>query len=524
MKKSKFLAFAGLCLIFSLNMCTVSFAELKWIEVEGENFVADSFYGVDALYTENSNSGSDPTYSCAAYVKKFYSQIFGVDVYNLMDDGPPLLRDGGNSFEEVSNPKPFDIVFWPTSKNKNNHSAIVKEVKNDTVYLIEQNYKTGAKAGIFREIEYPSENFVFYRLKNEKEPSFFENDISENFSFDSINLTKELIEQLFEFYSEGNIKRVKASGRAVTDDDENVYTYKMEADDTVSFVLSQKSIYGFYLNEDEEWEEIPYGVEIKTNEAFFCVSGYDEKETDLENSWQEPDEVINSDNLYIENETQDKDFLDPALDESTNGSFYEGEEIEEPKEDERVLSAYYNEYAFSDVLPENWAYESIQKCVSEGYFKGYDDGSFKPFKSITRGEFAVLISKYLNKEEADKTLETYSDVKKTEWYYGYVENAKGYLDGTVDSNGNNIFLPKENAKREDICIAAVKAKGLKAENANLSFLRYFSDADSVSEKAKPYVALAVEAKIVNGFEDGTFRPNESITRAQAAVILSKIIN
>lgn len=109
----------------------------KDVTISGTRFVSDSLNGVDTIYrsgTSSSTDGTDPVYSCAAYIKKYYKSIYGLDVYNLNNGCTPLTS--GDSFLRVSSPAVGDIV------SLTNHWAIVKDVASDgTITLIEQNYK-----------------------------------------------------------------------------------------------------------------------------------------------------------------------------------------------------------------------------------------------------------------------------------------------------------------------------------------------------------------------------------------------
>lgn len=98
---------------------------------------------VDAIYTNAAHSGSDPIYSCAAFVKKFYQQVYGINVYNLHSSvSTPLVYDNKGSFIITDTPQVGDIV----RDNGRTHWAIVKEVNEDTVAIIQQNYRTGTMA------------------------------------------------------------------------------------------------------------------------------------------------------------------------------------------------------------------------------------------------------------------------------------------------------------------------------------------------------------------------------------------
>lgn len=106
------------------------------IEITYDGQTVDSFNGVPAKYirgTGNSNSG---TYSCAGYVKAYYSKIFNVNVYNLVSNATPKTSESGYSFKQItSNILPGDIVRLP------GHWAIVKSVNGNTLTIIEQNWK-----------------------------------------------------------------------------------------------------------------------------------------------------------------------------------------------------------------------------------------------------------------------------------------------------------------------------------------------------------------------------------------------
>ena len=109
------------------------------LTITKEGFVADSFQGVDALYRKGRSDGSSTTYSCAAYIKKFYKEIYGVSVNNLFAGATP--RSSKGTFKLVKTPEAGDIVACPSTSGSN-HWAIVKQVNDDnTVTLIEQNWK-----------------------------------------------------------------------------------------------------------------------------------------------------------------------------------------------------------------------------------------------------------------------------------------------------------------------------------------------------------------------------------------------
>ncbi len=108
------------------------------VEITKNGQIVDSFQGIDAEYvTYSSYTGY---YSCAGFVSRFYSKIFGVTVYNIntVDDMPSVYKSGHTvELKKVSTPAPGDIM----QTKDYTHVAIVKEVSGSTVTLIEQNYK-----------------------------------------------------------------------------------------------------------------------------------------------------------------------------------------------------------------------------------------------------------------------------------------------------------------------------------------------------------------------------------------------
>ena len=100
---------------------------------------------VEAVYSNKSHANSDVTYSCAAFVKKFYKEIYGIAVYNLSTTNSiPLIYNSKESFSETSTPQIGDIV----RHNARTHWAIVKSIKGNTITVIQQNYKSGTSAWI----------------------------------------------------------------------------------------------------------------------------------------------------------------------------------------------------------------------------------------------------------------------------------------------------------------------------------------------------------------------------------------
>ena len=145
-----------------------SLARKQIVVTKNANFVADKFNGVKAIYRKGSSDGSSKTYSCAAFVKKYYKKIYKKNVYNLLYNRTPLVT--GGKVKKVSTPQVGDIVGSNTNHGTT-HWAIVKAVNSDnTVTLIEQNWKwqCGGRTYTIVNRKIKNSSARFYRLQGVK--------------------------------------------------------------------------------------------------------------------------------------------------------------------------------------------------------------------------------------------------------------------------------------------------------------------------------------------------------------------
>jgi hypothetical protein len=183
-------------------------------------------------------------------------------------------------------------------------------------------------------------------------------------------------------------------------------------------------------------------------------------------------------------------------------------------------------FNFIDVEQNFWASDAIHNLAKSGILKGYPDNTFKPDNPVTREEFATLIAKtfYLDLPAKDKQA-TFQDVQNDRWSFSYVEASKEFLTGYYPPSGRAFFSPEMDATREDVAVALVKAMAYTEDdlqNPNILYENFY-DADEVSPNLQTYVALAIEKKLFSGYPDGSFRPNQGVTRAEAAALLYRVL-
>lgn len=152
------------------------------------------------------------------------------------------------------------------------------------------------------------------------------------------------------------------------------------------------------------------------------------------------------------------------------------------------------------------------------YIIGYEDGTVRPQGNITRAEVATIFFRLLTdevREEYWSTVSGYTDVKAGDWYNNAISTLSdlgiitGYEDGT--------FRPNASITRAEFVTIATRFFDYAAEYEGA-----FSDV-SYSSWYADFVQAAVDMGLVNGYENGTFRPNASITRAEAVAIVNRVL-
>lgn len=174
---------------------------------------------------------------------------------------------------------------------------------------------------------------------------------------------------------------------------------------------------------------------------------------------------------------------------------------------------------FYDLTTHSWAKAQIDNLANLGLVTGVSERKFAPGEKITRADFAVFLVRTLGLT-AD-TSENFSDVAP--FATCAKELAIGKALGILQGVGDNKFNPYAEITRQDLM--AICARGMrlvKELNAN-GGAPAFSDSTSIADYAATDVGAMTEAGIVKGYEDGTVKPLENTTRAEAAVIMDRIL-
>lgn len=163
--------------------------------------------------------------------------------------------------------------------------------------------------------------------------------------------------------------------------------------------------------------------------------------------------------------------------------------------------------SFSDVSTKNPYYDIIHTMTEKGIIKGYENGTFKPNETLSRKHAATLINRAVTLKSV-KNVAVPKDLTKSNAYYTDIMallNA-GLIE--VDSKGN--VNPNKALSRGEMAKILATAFNLKGSKHSLK---------DVSKTYDSYVAALYENNVTTGFEDGTFKEKQSLTRSHYAVFM-----
>lgn len=162
----------------------------------------------------------------------------------------------------------------------------------------------------------------------------------------------------------------------------------------------------------------------------------------------------------------------------------------------------------SDVHEGQWFYEPVSEMTAAGYIEGYEDGSFLPDRDVSVAEFVTMTARCLGLETGEE--------------YGHwagIQMRNAYDNGWLNEQDSAWTQFNSPVNRQLASKILAVALGLE-----LSGGIPFSDRADVGQDYVMYVGAMCAAGMLNGFEDGTLRPAEVLTRAQAATLIYRAVN
>lgn len=205
--------------------------------------------------------------------------------------------------------------------------------------------------------------------------------------------------------------------------------------------------------------------------------------------------------IYIEHSDGSKELIDPEL-------------VAYSKEKEGLKFRVTHFSTFAVLYMDNWA--ASQLC--DPYMKGYPDGTFRPDQAMTRAEIATALARVGAAQTSEnQTGSSYSDSDKFGWAQDDIRKVTsaglmtGYENGTF---GPDLFMTRAE-------IAAVVARWVdQSDHSGLS--AQFKD--TKDHWAAEYIAFVQKAGYMKGMPDGSFRPDQYVSRAEAVTIINRVLN
>ena len=179
---------------------------------------------------------------------------------------------------------------------------------------------------------------------------------------------------------------------------------------------------------------------------------------------------------------------------------------------------------FTDVSEDDWCFEYVDYVTSQGYFLGTTDTTFSPNRSMTRAMFVVVLSRY-DGARVNNSQSAFTDVEPGAWCAGAINWAAA--NGIVGGYEDGTFRPDQPVTRAQMCAIMDR------------YVEYYCDEHDVTVAAKGSVStLADQAQIpsyavgsvrdcqrwglINGYADGTFRPQAESSRAHVAAVIYRL--
>ncbi|RED63970.1 glycosyl hydrolase 53 family protein [Cohnella lupini] len=186
---------------------------------------------------------------------------------------------------------------------------------------------------------------------------------------------------------------------------------------------------------------------------------------------------------------------------------------------------------FSDVPSTHWAFAAVDTMASKLYVNGTAAGRFDPARKITRAEFTAMLARALRLKQVDASdvAQPFGDVKPAAWYAESI--AVAYSANIVSGIGAGSFGPSVTISREEMAVMAIRAhrylnEGDAAIAVDVAQAEdvSFKDADNISIWANASIKQVLALGLMQGQGNERFSPRSTATRAEAAVLLSRLLS
>lgn len=179
---------------------------------------------------------------------------------------------------------------------------------------------------------------------------------------------------------------------------------------------------------------------------------------------------------------------------------------------------------FTDVSRSDWFYDYVDYVSSKGYFRGTTETTFSPQRNMTRAMFVVVLSRF-DGAKGDSSQSAFTDVAPGAWCTAAINWAAA--NKIVEGKGDGTFAPDAPITRAQMCAIINRylnyyKKGNKVTLSQTGSASAMSDQNTVPSYAADAIKQCQRYGLINGFKDGTFRPNALSTRAHVAAVIYRM--
>jgi hypothetical protein len=164
----------------------------------------------------------------------------------------------------------------------------------------------------------------------------------------------------------------------------------------------------------------------------------------------------------------------------------------------------------------HWAESQLSAWLQKGHIQGYEDGSLRPNDAIKRGELLALINRV--NQLTETSVIRFADLSDSHWAYANVAKAAkaGYIEGYDD----NSIRVEATVSRQELAIMVARLLKLGTADPDKGLSR-FKDVSAIPDWSRKAIGTLADQGIIDGYEDGAFKPAGLVTRAEAVVMLER---
>ncbi|WP_069650910.1 S-layer homology domain-containing protein [Caloranaerobacter ferrireducens] len=191
-----------------------------------------------------------------------------------------------------------------------------------------------------------------------------------------------------------------------------------------------------------------------------------------------------------------------------------------------IYTLIESQKTFEDIV-NHWAKDNIEILASKLIINGKNENEFAPNENITRAEFAALLVRALGLKTNETSSNNFSDIEGKEWFAKVVSTAVD--EGLVTGYDDGTFKPYKTISREEMAVMVTRALKVAGRNITVddnelnTLLNKFDDKSIIANWAKESVAIASKEGIITGKTYNTFVPKDNATRAEAATMLIRMM-